>query len=278
LAALPLAAHAGNGGGTVQCDGEHPQPGCTVEAGTTGSGTVGDAGTSNGVCHDRNGTVIPCETDNGNAGADGCYYKLAEPSPDTVAGMGGSPDDPPGAWYVKTCPGTDTSSQALIFLPAPPVAAPDVLARHARSMLRLPQVRVVFSPRGDQLVGLPTWLSVDPASWREQSATASVPGVSVTATARPQQAVWQLGDGSSVVCAGPGTVWTAGTDPRAASPDCGHLYTRSSAGMPGDAYPVTVTVTWAVTWAGAGQTGTVAGLTTTGAVQVRVAEIQTLIK
>src|SRR5207248_3268020 len=187
-----------------------------------------------------------------------------------------------GAWYVKTCYGTGpgnmmAASSGLVWLTTPPVVAPEVLARQARSTLALPDVAIRVNPAGDQLVGLPTWLSLDPTSWRPQSATASVPGVSVTATATPTQAVWSMGDGESVVCHGPGTPWASGTDPMAASPDCGYTYRRSSAGAPGGAYAVSVTISWSVTWAGAGQGGTIPGLTTTGAVPVRVAESQAVI-
>ena len=42
-------------------------------------------------------------------------------------------------------------------------------------------------------------------------------------------------------------------------------------------FTVRVTVTWRVTWAGAGGSGTVPGLTTTGTVSVRVAESQAVI-
>jgi hypothetical protein len=135
-----------------------------------------------------------------------------------------------------------------------------------------------LNPSGEQLVGLPTWLSVAAGSWTPQSATAAVPGVSVTATATPVQAVWQMGDGSTVTCAGPGTPWRPGLDPAASSPDCGYRYPRSSAGEPGAAFTVTVTITWTVSWAGAGATGTVAGLTTVAALPVRVAESQGLLQ
>jgi hypothetical protein len=131
-----------------------------------------------------------------------------------------------------------------------------------------------MNPPGDQLANLPVWLSLDPTSWRPVSATASVPGVSVTATARPAKAAWSMGDGGAVSCDGPGTVWKAGMDPKASSPDCPYTYRRSSAGSPGGRFTVTVTVTWEVTWAGAGQSGTVPGLTTTGSVSVRVQESQ----
>jgi hypothetical protein len=86
-----------------------------------------------------------------------------------------------------------------------------------------------------------------------------------------------MGDGSTRTCDGPGTAWTAGTDPKAASPDCGYVYLHSSAGAPGGTYTVTVTVTWQVTWEGAGQTGTVPGLETTGQLQTRVQESQAVI-
>ncbi|MGH3947507.1 MAG: hypothetical protein ACRDSE_00045 [Pseudonocardiaceae bacterium] len=187
----------------------------------------------------------------------------------------------PGGWYMRACYLADATGESMVrwpmWLSTPPVASPEVLARHARSMLMLPDVLIRVSPAGDQLVGLPSWLVVDPASWQTRSATASVPGVSVTATARPVSARWVMGDGNSVVCHGPGTVWRPGLDPAADSPDCGYRYSRSSAGAPGAAFPVTVTISWQVSWAGAGQSGIVPGLTTTGGVPLRVAESQTVI-
>jgi hypothetical protein len=272
--AFPLAAHAGNGTGLVQCDQQHPQPGCTAAAVTTGNAAIGSAAPSNDVCHNSNGAVIACQTDHGWAGPDGCDYTPTEPSNLTAMEMGmgdaGPDDQVGGAWYLKSCTGTDMSTQALVFLTTPPVAVPEVLARHARSMLRLPPPGITVNPPGDQLVGLPTWFSTPAASWQTQSATAEAAGVTITATARPVQAVWQNGDGSSAICSGPGTPWTGGTDPTAASPDCGHLYTTSSSVMPGAMYTVTVTVTWLVTWAGAGQTGTVAGMNTTATAPLTV--------
>ena len=86
-----------------------------------------------------------------------------------------------------------------------------------------------------------------------------------------------MGDGATRTLRGAGNGVDAGTDPRAASPDCGHVYRHSSAGASGGAYTVTATVTWEVTWAGAGQSGTVPGLETTGQVQTRVQESQAVI-
>ena len=46
---------------------------------------------------------------------------------------------------------------------------------------------------------------------------------------------------------------------------------------PQNTFTVSVTISWKVTWAGAGQGGTIPGLTTTGAVPVRVTESQAVI-
>jgi hypothetical protein len=48
------------------------------------------------------------------------------------------------------------------------------------------------------------------------------------------------GDGSTVTCQGAGTPYTSADNPAAASPDCGHTYTSSSAEQPGGAFQGTL--------------------------------------
>lgn len=262
----PSEAWAGGGTGGVTCT-DAGNPKCGVNAGTPGD--PGEGGGSGGS--------------SGSGGGGYCVYRRVDGlTTDELAALGGQPSGP-GAWYDRICYDangntTDWTANWPIWLATPPPAVdPAALAREARSMLTLPSVEIRINPAGDQLVQLPSWLSLDPASWRPQSATASVPGVSVTATATPTKAVWSMSDGKSVVCDGPGTPWTSGKDPKAASPDCGYTYRHSSATAAGGAFTVTVTISWDVTWAGAGRTGTIAGLTTAGQVPVRVAESQAVI-
>ncbi|TCB91630.1 hypothetical protein E0H26_25435 [Micromonospora zingiberis] len=281
---LAVPAFAGGGAGGVQCSRNDPRPVCDVNAGTpgqpgspTGGGDGGGRG-GDGKCRNPSGEEIPCERDGAWAGADGCYYAPTDPSPSTIEALGGQPAGD-GGWYRQVCYGDNTSFGSVVWIAGdPPVVSAAVLARQARARLNLPSVVISMNPPGDQLVNLPVWLALEQGSWRSQSATASVPGVSVTATARPVEATWSMGDGATVTCAGPGTAWSSGTDPAKASPDCGHVYRRSSAAALGGRYAVTVTVTWEVTWAGAGQSGTVPGLTTTGQVQARVQESQAVVR
>ncbi|MFC3992650.1 PKD domain-containing protein [Actinoplanes siamensis] len=277
---ISTPVHAGDGVGGVVCTRSDTRPGCDVHVGLPhrpGSGEEGDNGgqDGDGKCHDPSGKEIPCERDGGWAGSDGCYYKPVDLSPELIGNLGGQPDGE-GGWYQQVCYGPDGQANTGFGGPvwiagAAPVVSPEVLARQARSKLELPEVVIELNPPGDQLRYLPVWMALDRRSWTTESATASVPGVSVTATARPVKVTWSMGDGSDVTCAGPGTPWTPGIDPEKPSPDCGHTYRA-----PG-VFTVTATVEWEVTWAGAGQSGTVPGLTTTGQVQARVQESKTLI-
>jgi hypothetical protein len=156
-----------------------------------------------------------------------------------------------------------------------PVLSPAQVAQLARKRLRLPEPRIAANPTGDQLVNLPTWLWLS-SGWGPVVATASVPGVSVTATATPISVSWSMGDGNTVMCTGAGTPFRPGTDPKASSPDCGHIYRTSSARQMGQAFPVSATVHWTVTWSGASQGGTFPNMTTTGGATFRVAESQVL--
>lgn len=267
VAVVPVQAWAGNGNGgngnhggwgTVECD-QGPSVGCGLAAGSGGkaaSSTAAGSGATVGVAP----TPI------------GCVYRRVAfvPPVGSIAPRPGGP----GAWFVSVCAGARGS---VVY---PPVwiatggagPSPEALARAAYGRLRLPAPVIVVSPVGDQLVNLPSWLAVSGASWGPRSASASVPGVSVTATATPVRVVWSLGDGSRVVCAGPGAVYSASVSPGAASPTCGHTYRRTSSALPGGVYRLTATVQWTVTWTGAGQQGAFPGLTTTSSRLVRVRE------
>lgn len=190
-----------------------------------------------------------------------------------------APSIPPGltdladqeAWRQFAC--AEPGSASGVFT-GPTVSAYD-LAAVARSRLLLPAVGLAASPAQLQLVNLPTWLWLS-AGWDTVTASAAVPGVSVTARAVPTSVSWSMGDGTTIVCAGAGTAFDAGRDPRGSSPDCGHIYRSSSAGRPGSAFMVSATLRWTVTWSGAGQAGTFADMTTTGSILLRVADSHAL--
>ncbi|MFM9446959.1 hypothetical protein [Streptomyces acidiscabies] len=144
---------------------------------------------------------------------------------------------------------------------APQVSVAAVV-QQAVQRLELPSPVIRTSPDENfvQVVHVPTWMWVEKSSWGPVSETVKVPGVQVTATARPRVAVWSMGDGATVTCTGPGTPYTAGQRPERASPDCGHTYRRSSLAEAGGKFTVSVRVAWDVEWRGGGQSGVVPGL------------------
>ncbi|MBX9243812.1 ATP/GTP-binding protein [Actinotalea ferrariae] len=250
-----------------------------------GSSDAGDTGTAR-VCTAAGGATVPCfsEAFGWFNDVDGCYYDELSPQPDPSNPMweGHYPD---GAIYAVTCGGLPFGGSAggWVWRATPPPGSGDVgitpaqMAQRAVDQMRLagPAIRLTISSDEMGLVGIPVWLwtEVTPTTWGPNSATASVPGLSVTARAQATQIVWDMGDGHTRVCTGPGTPYTEGA---VHSPTCEYIYERSSAGQPGDAYPVTATTTWQVTWAGGGTSGSLT-VTRTSTTTVRIGELQVLV-
>jgi hypothetical protein len=270
LVAGQSAALAGGGPGgapfgSVVC-GQSYAPACSVSAGSSGS--PGTAGTQQGGAVGTSATLVSGGTGsptgcNGTVNKTfGCIPAGCTLTAQTVGcpiGVPGAAPPPAGG--------------------APVLPAPAVLAQLAVKYLQLPDpvIRSSPAPGALQLTRLPLWLWVAANVWQPQSKTAQVPGEAVTATATPVSAAWAMGDGKTVTCKGPGTPYAAGDNPSAASPTCGYTYEASSAGQPGGAYKVTVTITWDITWAGAGGAGgALAPLQTVAAAEFRVAESQAL--
>jgi hypothetical protein len=186
--------------------------------------------------------------------------------------LGTAPGQPPGMWYAKWC-GTGEFAGFFFVSNVDPLALADAARKH----LPLPLPQPELSPAGDQIVNLPSWLWVGGA-WAPLSSTVSVPGVSVTARAVPEQVVWTMGDGGQVVCDGPGTPYKPNDPGGAQSPSCAYTYTHSSATQPNLRFRAAVTVRWHATWsasgvAGGGDLGTIDRTT---AFTVRVGEVQAL--
>ena len=124
---------------------------------------------------------------------------------------------PPADWmartvYLKDCPG---QGYQFVFVPlrgpgsapgelAPPTAGDLAQEAAEDTPLPVPTVGMAPAPPIPQLVGLESFLWIDAAQWVPQSASASAGGVTSTVTATPKRVVWEMGNGDSVACDGPG--------------------------------------------------------------------------
>ncbi|MBT8226209.1 MAG: ATP/GTP-binding protein [Dactylosporangium sp.] len=192
-----------------------------------------------------------------------------------------------GAYYVQTCPFGEGSSVRMIWLATPPAnlgPSPAALARRALARIRLEGARIGIAPdpNGAGLIGLPVWLwtAVTANTWGPTTASASDGGLTVTITGRATQIVWNMGDGSSVTCANPGTPYQASYG-AARSPNCGYPaagdngpgYHLPSRTQPDGRYHITATTSWRVEWVGGGQHGVI-NTTRTSQTAIRIDELQ----
>jgi hypothetical protein len=152
------------------------------------------------------------------------------------------------------------------------VVDPAVLAQEAVAAmgLRAPSIGMTGGspPDGMQIVGIPAWMwAADPgesttpgvAGVAQITRSASAGGVTVTATGRLDRTEWSMGDGLTETCSGEKAAGTPyeGRYDKLPSPTCGHTYSRTSIGQPGEAFTVVVTAYWVVEWSGGGQSGTI---------------------
>lgn len=181
-----------------------------------------------------------------------------------------------GGPYVVECVYADDGSMAyrseFEHNPAVPGGGIDVaaLARQVYDQVPLAFPQAHTAPPPDaQLAGFPVWLWLDDGVWRSFDASASLAGITVTVTAQPKHARWNLGDGTTKTC-GQGTAWTSGST--AAHSDCDHLYNNVGR------YNAGVTMVWSVSWsASTGQSGTLPDASRSTSLAMDVSERQAVI-
>ena len=210
-----------------------------------------------------------------------CYLKLATPQPPPSDELW-EDNYPRGAIYL--CGDPARTANPLVWLPQGPEVqiSPEQAARIVvrRMDLRAAAIRIVPEDKPGSIgaVGAPVYMWTDRglATFGPQVLTGSAGGVTITATAKVDRIVWDMGDGASVTCRTPGTPYQDRYG-FSMSPDCGHRYSRTSAGKPGNAYPVTATSFWLIDWTGPGGSSGQIPLTLSSSTAIQVGELQALV-
>jgi hypothetical protein len=172
-----------------------------------------------------------------------------------------------GEYYLVYCSNGNANLQ---WVPVSPQAAtkatPATLAQRAVDRLPLASPTVNHNPsrvdgRPETIVGVQTWWWVSPASFHPITHTVRAGPTWARVTATPIATYWESGsaDASNVTCDGAGTPYDESKPASEQHTDCYTVYSRSSADQPqsgpspNDRYFIAaVTVTWRVTWVGAG--------------------------
>lgn len=221
-----------------------------------------------------------------------CVVMKMDPQPPAGSALWEGHDPGGGAVYTRFCPEGMAAATAAGAIglgyeefwsatePAAAAVDPRVLAQQAvdKMLLTGPDIDINPRPGGRGLVGMPVWMAADPSptTWGPNTASATAGAVTVTATAKVSRVVWSMGDGTSVTCHGPGSVYKTSYGLRK-SPTCGHVYTDPSSTVASGRFRVTATATWAIDWQvdGGGEAGQLTEVRTS-AVALTIAESQAL--
>ncbi|WP_329529361.1 ATP/GTP-binding protein [Streptomyces sp. NBC_01462] len=291
---VPLAAFTvlAGSGLTGQAVAQPPAGGgmCTTQPGSWVS-VCADDHTARGGTPGRTGKAAKPGGKGAAAGPPPCEVQKMSPQPAAGSALwdGHRPGD--GAVYTRVCPAGIAGAQAAgsLILPidtfwsatAPaPAVDPRLLAQQAvdKMLLQGPDIKISPHPGSTGLIGMPVWMAAGQSAttWGPNTANASAGAVTVTATAKVSQVVWSMGDGTSVTCHGPGSVYKTSFGLRK-SPTCGHVYTEPSSTAPSGRYRVTATATWDIDWQvdGGGETGQLTEVRTS-AVALTITQSQAL--
>jgi hypothetical protein len=252
-----------------------------------GSGSVDQTGGTAGAGGGGGTPVsVPSGGGHGNSGGGGngtsCAYIPRLPK-GTGNGDGlsdpGSQNGVPGQYYDSYCNGVYTGT---VFVPkgtGGPIGSvvnPVQLAQQATDHAPFNPLAIVMSPpAGREAVNFPIFLSI--SGYSPVTASASASGVTSTVSIVPSSVRWQMGDGHTVTCQGPGVPYDPTRPFSAQLPaPCGYKYSASSANQPGQAFQVTATVHYTATWTvtGAPGGGSLAPIDRSVSLPVTVGEIQ----
>ncbi|WP_344804393.1 hypothetical protein [Microlunatus ginsengisoli] len=194
------------------------------------------------------------------------YFSDAERGGCTFA-IGGAPTKKPAAKK------SDPKAPQVVQV------SPQEIALMAVAELQLPAVKPGIGPDPSinrwkmAAVGYPLWLWADgpthvgPVSQR-------VANLYVSLDANLTSVSYDMGDGHTVTCDGPGKKWTRAV-PAGKASSCGYRYQKPS--LPKGSYTVRATSHWAISWVVGGQSGVVT-MDQVGTQQLPVGELQVLIR
>ncbi|MEU6990640.1 hypothetical protein ABZ953_08295 [Streptomyces sp. NPDC046465] len=137
------------------------------------------------------------------------------------------------------------------------------LADLAYQRTKVPDTEVELKPKNRSTVNLPTWVWLDKAKFREVKVRAELPGTGLWAETIAKPVGLHLNPGTDDAETYPASGECAINDDNSigapyakgdssTTPPCGVRYLRATGGGP---YQLKASVTWEVTWRGAGKTG-----------------------
>ena len=162
------------------------------------------------------GDSVPYRCDVNYDPVNDCVWVNMSPQPTPPAGK----DPERGAWeQCNPSDGLTLGQPVKTRWMDSTQAGPGEIRQAAQTVVKEMQLKGIeigmvpypVAENGTGAVGLPAWMWVgnpdDPQAWGPYTVSKDVNGIAVQATARPVHVTWDMGDGTQVVCDGPGTVY-----------------------------------------------------------------------
>ncbi|SNX63231.1 hypothetical protein SAMN06272735_5033 [Streptomyces sp. TLI_55] len=145
----------------------------------------------------------------------------------------------------------------------PNAPTPETLADYAYNKVKVPETAVELKPATKSTVNLPTWVWLDKGTFQEVKVRAELPNTGLWAETTAKPVALHLNPGTEDAQTFPasgdceinadgsiGTPYSTGDADK--TPPCGIRYLKATNGTP---YRLSASVTWQITWEGAGGTG-----------------------
>ena len=230
------------------------------------SPSSGGGGSAPAECHNQDGSVVPCSKNGLSwwANPHWCYAEPQNPQP--------TADDPVWAannitpadgqfWTCSTCAaGSNTCTGQVWWVangtqPVDPVAVATTL--QATLPYELGNAKIAPPPTYHTYISYKNWLWVPSGQWHAVTGSQSQNGATVTLTATPSYTQWDMGNGDTVSCVGPGRVWVTGM-PEDAPTNCSYAYDEMK-DPEGDTWTVSARINYTLAWTCTGNCGGLTG-------------------
>ncbi len=221
----------------------------TSDPGPTDPGPSGPAcpGAPNGECVNEYGYVWIGAPHN-------CYAFRLDPPP--------GPDSPlwrghdPAGGSIWSCDPTISRLDNTWFVPnGETVIDPGAVAQQLlkRAPFELADAQIAPSPSYHTYINYLNWLWVAESQWHDVSLSLTLSGATVTLTAKPRYVRWDMGNGQSTSCVGPGREWVKGMSEDAPT-NCSFTYSTMQ-DPEGDTWKVSARINYTVGWTCTGNCG-----------------------
>jgi hypothetical protein len=242
------------------CPGQwDPEHGICIQVPIPGTETPGATPTPGGgepaACRDKDGTEMPC-TKNGLSWWGSPHWCYAEPQ---------NPQSPPprghenenGQWWTCQTGASGSSASFAVWWVEDGSAPVDPVAVATQLKVSLPyelaDAKIAPPPTYHTYISYLNWLWVESGQWHTVTASRSLRGATVTLTATPSYVEWDMGNGDTVSCVGPGRAWVKGM-PEDAPTNCSYAYEEMEE-PEGDTWTVSARINYTLAWTCTGNCG-----------------------